>query len=136
MPFALISVLFGVACADLTINSLISDLIVVQSLVRVNAARKVVEFLRYERNMAAATVIQAKWRTIMATIHFANVQSMVVLLQCFARKTVASIKLEQWKEGKRMIQAEMATRISSAWKKFNCQSAFKRTVRCMCGQLL
>lgn len=132
MPFALISAL--TALLVLTSQLLFfSDLIVVQSLARANAARNMAKVMRYERNMAAATVIQAKWRTIMTKNHLVNVRRMVVLLQCFVRKTVASMKLEHLKSEKRRFQAEMATRIASAWKKFHCQSAFKRTVRCMCG---
>eukprot|EP00804_Cyclotella_cryptica_P025108 CCRYP_012969-RA/>CCRYP_012969-RA protein AED:0.02 eAED:0.02 QI:209/1/1/1/1/1/4/766/466 len=109
----------------------VKDLIVVQSLARVNAARKKVEKMRYERNVAAATVIQAKWRAILATNHFVDVQSKVILLQCFVRKTVALIKLEQLKEEKRIIKAQMATKISSAWKMSQCQTAYKCTVRCV-----
>ncbi|KAL7517369.1 hypothetical protein ACHAWX_002297 [Stephanocyclus meneghinianus] len=112
-------------------NRSLKDLIVVQSLARANAARNMAKVMRYERNMAAATVIQAKWRTIMTKNHLVNVRRMVVLLQCFVRKTVASMKLEHLKSEKRRFQAEMATRIASAWKKFHCQSAFKRTVRCV-----
>lgn len=105
--------------------------ILLQSTARRYAAQKKVEDIAFQKDVAAATVIQAQWRNALEAKHYATTQRSTVTIQCFARRVLAFVQFNQLKEDWRLLKEDAATKMSSEWKRFRCQAAFKRTVKCI-----
>lgn len=106
----------------------ISDIIIVQSLIRRHAAQNEAAIMRHERDTAAATVLQARYRSHHATKTYQSVLRKIVAIQCFVRHFTAVRVLNELKEQRRILEAEMTTKIASAWRKYHCQCVYKRAV--------
>jgi myosin heavy subunit len=106
-----------------------TDVVLIQSVVRQFLAQRKVQAMCLRAERAAATMIQAKWRSVASAKQYVDTKSKVVLLQCFVRQMMATIRLNQLQEEKRVMQAAMATRISTAWRRAHCQAVFKNTVK-------
>jgi hypothetical protein len=109
----------------------VPDVVLIQSVFRQFVAQRKVRAMGLEAEIVAATNIQAKWRCVAGAKAYANTQRNIVLLQCFVRQTLATRKLDQLQEEKRVLKASMATRISSAWRRAHCQTSYKNTVKCI-----
>jgi hypothetical protein len=69
-------------------------------------------------------VLYSQWCCCIFVVH-----SDVIRVQCVARGFVASLELNRLKEEKKRRVEDMATKISSVWKGFCSQAAFRRTVK-------
>ena len=66
------------------------------------ASKRMVKSIKYHNDMAAATVIQAKWRARSVARHYHAEQQKIVRLQCFARQMQAYQILHGLKEERKV----------------------------------
>lgn len=105
-----------------------SDVILIQAVVRRYAAQKKTEAISRKVDMAAAAVIQTKWRSVVLIKQYSHTKQNIVKLQSFIRQVLASFQYSRLKEKKYLMMEKMATKISSTWRRRYNQVAFKSTV--------
>ena len=104
-------------------------MILLQAVVRMYASKSMVKSIKYEKDVAAATVIQSKWRAILLARQYNAAVRKIVQMQCFVRRMQASKTLHRLIEERKAVENEMATKISSAWRKFCSQASFRNAVK-------
>ena len=106
-----------------------------QCLIRRYLAHRKAESIRqeieYKRDTAASTIIQARYRSYQATKQYTLILHKVLILQCCVRQQMAFQKLVQLKKERHILEVAMSTRITTLWRKYNCQTMFMRTVQCI-----
>jgi myosin heavy subunit len=100
----------------------------VQSLIRRHAARNKAAIMRHERDTAAATILQAKYRSFHATKTYKSVMRKIIAIQCFVRQFIALRMLNKLKEERRILEDEMTTKIATTWRRHHYQCVYKRAV--------
>lgn len=116
-------------CLHLYFAYIHSDIITVQSVIRRRLADDRVEIIRHERDTAAATIIQAKYRSYHSTHIYQSILSKIIAIQCLTRQFIAQRVLNGLKEERRIMEAEMTTKITAAWRRHHCQSVYRRTIK-------
>jgi hypothetical protein len=123
----------------------IQDVIMCQSIVRRKSALMMALLRNHEKNVAAATKIQASWKASVGLKLFAQIKQQIILIQSIHRsgvarqylnfhKNAATIMSAAW----RMSQAieslynarNAATTIASAYRARHCVMMYKQTVQC------
>jgi myosin heavy subunit len=87
--------------------------------------------------VTAAVVIQSKWRSWIASKHFRQLARGIISIQCLMRKRRASKYLLQLQMSElfgevALHEMKAATTIALAWRRFCCQSQYKRNVEGKC----
>lgn len=91
--------------------------------------KKRAAIVKHEREMAASTAIQSKWRSHADTKTYSSIRCKVIALQCFVRQLIALNVMEQLLEEKRIMEAKMTTKIATAWRRYHCQTVYKDDLR-------
>ena len=81
--------------------------------------------------MAASTSIQSKWRSHADIKTYTSIRCKVIALQCFVRQLIARDVKKQLLKERRIMEAEMTTKMAAAWRRYHCQTMYKNDIRCI-----